>query len=141
MWLVFAGGLHAVDVSDPLKPKFAGCFGGDGYVHDAQCLIYRGPDAKFYGKEVIVKQTWFIQWLKFSSWDAPILDKFVLALFTDIAFQVCFCYNENTFTIVDVGNKANMKVISKKGYSGYKYTHQVRIIIIMSLHWGAFWEW
>ena len=24
----------------------------DGYVHDAQCLIYRGPDAEFQGKEI-----------------------------------------------------------------------------------------
>ena len=41
-----------VDVSDPLNPTFAGCFGGDGYVHDAQCTIYTGPDTEHQGKEV-----------------------------------------------------------------------------------------
>ena len=35
------GGLHMVDVSEPLKPKFVGCFDGDGYTHDAQCILYR----------------------------------------------------------------------------------------------------
>ena len=37
-------GLHMVDVNEPTNPKFAGCFGQDGYVHDAQCVIYNGPD-------------------------------------------------------------------------------------------------
>ena len=41
-----------VDVSDPLNPTFAGCFGDDGYVHDAQCTIYTGPDIEHQGKEV-----------------------------------------------------------------------------------------
>ena len=41
-----------VDVSDPLNPTFAGCFGDDGYVHDAQCTIYTGPDTEHQGKEV-----------------------------------------------------------------------------------------
>lgn len=53
-----AGGLHVVDVSNPLEPKFAGCFGGDGYVHDAQCLIYRGPDVNYYGQEVSPWNLW-----------------------------------------------------------------------------------
>lgn len=39
-------GLHMVDVNDPVDPKFAGCFGQDGYVHDAQCIIYNGPDSR-----------------------------------------------------------------------------------------------
>ena len=47
-----SGGLHAVDVSDPLNPTFAGCFGDDGYVHDAQCTIYTGPDTEHQDKEV-----------------------------------------------------------------------------------------
>ena len=41
-----------MDVSDPLNPTFAGCFGDDGYVHDAQCTIYTGPDTEHQGKEV-----------------------------------------------------------------------------------------
>ena len=48
------GGLHMVDVSDPLNPSFAGCFDDDGYTHDAQCLVYDGPDTEHTGKEICV---------------------------------------------------------------------------------------
>jgi choice-of-anchor B domain-containing protein len=46
------GGLHVVDVIDPLNPTTAGCFGGGDYVHDAQCVNYNGPDPNFKGKEI-----------------------------------------------------------------------------------------
>jgi len=46
------GGLQAFDVSNPLNPTLAGCFGGDGYTHDAQCVIYRGPDTRYTGREI-----------------------------------------------------------------------------------------
>jgi choice-of-anchor B domain-containing protein len=53
------GGLHMVDIRSPLHPQFAGCFAdsttgrsGTGYTHDAQCVIYHGPDAKFSGREI-----------------------------------------------------------------------------------------
>eukprot|EP00918_Siedleckia_nematoides_P062792 GHVU01136822.1.p1 GENE.GHVU01136822.1~~GHVU01136822.1.p1 ORF type:complete len:544 (+),score=42.24 GHVU01136822.1:109-1740(+) len=82
------GGLHAIDVKDPLNPTFVGCFADDGYTHDAQCVVYRGPDQKYYGREV------------------------------------CFCNNEDSLTLVDVTDKANMTLISKRGYEGYAYTHQ-----------------
>ena len=36
-----------VDVSDPLDPTFISCYGGDGYVHDAQCVNYEGPDERY----------------------------------------------------------------------------------------------
>ena len=49
-----AGGLHMVDLRQPLSPRFAGCFDQDGYTHDAQCVIYRGPDADRVGTEVCV---------------------------------------------------------------------------------------
>ncbi len=39
--------------------------------------------------------------------------------------QICFCYNENTFTIVDVTDKGNMQMIAREGYTGARYTHQV----------------
>ena len=42
----------AVDVSDPVNPVFAGCFGDDGYNHDAQCIVYNGPDTQHVGQEV-----------------------------------------------------------------------------------------
>ena len=53
------GGLHMIDLEDPAHPVFAGCFAqegtgrrGTGYVHDAQCVIYRGPDTEHAGKEI-----------------------------------------------------------------------------------------
>ena len=52
------GGLHMVDISNPLSPEFAGCFtdalSRRGYSHDAQCVVYDGPDAAWQGKEVCV---------------------------------------------------------------------------------------
>ena len=81
-------GLHVVNIRDMLRPQFAGCFGDDGYVHDAQCVNYRGPDTRYQGREI------------------------------------CFCYNENTLTIVDVEDKENMRLLSRVSYSGYYYTHQ-----------------
>ncbi len=46
------GGLHMVNIQNPTRPTFAGCFSDDGYTHDAQCLIYNGPDADHRGKEL-----------------------------------------------------------------------------------------
>jgi choice-of-anchor B domain-containing protein len=83
-----AGGLLVVDLADPANPKYAGCFSADGYTHDTQCVIYRGPDGRYKGKEI------------------------------------CFAYNEDSFTIVDVTNKANMVMVSRMPYYGVSYTHQ-----------------
>jgi len=47
-----AGGLHIIDVNDPMNPTFAGCFAEDGYVHDVQCVIYNGPDTTYSGREI-----------------------------------------------------------------------------------------
>jgi choice-of-anchor B domain-containing protein len=85
---VCAGGLLVIDVSDPLNPTTVGCFGGDGYVHDAQCVIYHGPDARYQGHEL------------------------------------CFCFNEDSLTIVDVSDKGAMRMIAKSGYVNAAYTHQ-----------------
>ena len=85
-------GLHVVNVRDPYIPQFAGCFGQDGYVHDAQCVIYKGPDTDYQGREI------------------------------------CFCYNENTLTIVDVEDKDNMKMLSRVPYNNVYYTHQVTLL-------------
>jgi len=46
------GGLHMVDVTRPLEPRFAGCFSDDGYTHDAQCVVYHGPDAEHANREI-----------------------------------------------------------------------------------------
>ena len=47
-----SGGLHMVDISTPTNPTQAGCYGGDGYVHDAHCVVYNGPDAAYAGSEI-----------------------------------------------------------------------------------------
>ena len=48
-----------IDLKDPANPVFAGCFSdgstgrrGTGYSHDAQCVVYRGPDADYVGHEI-----------------------------------------------------------------------------------------
>jgi len=48
----FDGGLHIVDINDPLNPTLIGEFSGDGYTHDAQVVSYVGPDVNFEGKEI-----------------------------------------------------------------------------------------
>ncbi|XP_065188912.1 uncharacterized protein LOC135819604 [Sycon ciliatum] len=83
-----AGGLHIVDIREPLSPRFLACYGRDYYTHDAQCVIYHGPDVRYYGNEI------------------------------------CFAYNENTLTIIDVTNKKNMVMLSRTKYKNVAYTHQ-----------------
>lgn len=46
------GGLHIVDINDPKNPQYLTCFDSDGYTHDAQCVIYQGPDTDYAGTEV-----------------------------------------------------------------------------------------
>ena len=93
------GGLHMVDVSDPLNPTFAGCAvvqndrsGGDersdNYVHDVECIIYDGPDSDYTGREI------------------------------------CFGSNEDVVVIYDVTDKSDPQVISATGYPTAAYTHQ-----------------
>lgn len=45
-------GLIFIDLTDPANPTSPGCASGDGYVHDAQCVVYRGPDTKYVGTEI-----------------------------------------------------------------------------------------
>jgi choice-of-anchor B domain-containing protein len=89
------GGLHMVDLSEPLEPAFAGCFAdlgtgrhGSGYTHDVQCVIYDGPDADYQGREI------------------------------------CFGSNETHVSIADVTDKGNPEAISRTDYPFVKYTHQ-----------------
>ena len=58
-----AAGFHAIDARDPSRPSFAGCFSDvdlasgpspSGYAHDAQCVVYRGPDADYAGRQLCV---------------------------------------------------------------------------------------
>jgi choice-of-anchor B domain-containing protein len=89
------GGLHMVDVHEPLQPKFAGCFAdpttgraGTGYTHDAQCVVYHGPTAKYQGR------------------------------------QICFGLNETALSIADVTDKAHPVAISHATYPNVGYAHQ-----------------
>ncbi len=89
------GGYHMVDVRDPKKPKFAGCYGdprtgraGTGYSHDAQCVKYSGPDSRYTGKEV------------------------------------CIGSNETAISIADLSDKKNPVAISRASYPDVAYAHQ-----------------
>ena len=46
------GGLYIVDLLDPRNPRQAGCYSQVGYIHDTQCVIYRGADKRFAGREI-----------------------------------------------------------------------------------------
>ena len=55
------GGLHIIDINDPKNPTFAGCYedtapprrrSNSAYIHDAQCVVYNGPDTDHTGSEV-----------------------------------------------------------------------------------------
>ncbi|NNE59209.1 MAG: choice-of-anchor B family protein [Hellea sp.] len=47
-----AGGLYMLNIANPVDPIFAGCHSNQGYTHDAQCVIYNGPDTAHVGKEI-----------------------------------------------------------------------------------------
>ena len=49
-----SGGLHIVDISDPLAPAFAGCYERAGYIHAAQCFVYDGPDVDHQGRPLCI---------------------------------------------------------------------------------------
>ena len=52
------GGLVMIDIREPLSPEFAGCFTDTeglifpGRTHDAQCVVYTGPDRDYTGREL-----------------------------------------------------------------------------------------
>ncbi|RMH22841.1 MAG: choice-of-anchor B family protein [Gemmatimonadetes bacterium] len=89
------GGLHMIDIRDPLSPEFAGCFQDTttgrqltGYSHDAQCVTYHGPDPDHQGAEV------------------------------------CFGANETALSIADVTDKTAPVAIATATYPNVGYTHQ-----------------
>ncbi|USP75737.1 uncharacterized protein yc1106_03011 [Curvularia clavata] len=47
-----AGGPMWINLDDPTKPYVEGCSGQDGYCHDLQCIVYRGPHKKYYGRDI-----------------------------------------------------------------------------------------
>jgi len=38
--------------------------------------------------------------------------------------EICYCYDEDTLTIVDVTEKSSPVTVARIGYQGYQYTHQ-----------------
>ncbi len=89
------GGLHMVNIQDPMNPTFEGCFAdpstgrsGTGYTHDAQCVTYDGPDSQYQGHEI------------------------------------CIGANETAISFADVTDKENPKAISTVSYPDYAYVHQ-----------------
>ena len=55
------GGLHMIDIKNPKEPKFVGCFADTetgrqrtGYIHDALCVNYKGPDKRYKGHELCI---------------------------------------------------------------------------------------
>ena len=47
-----SGGLHIVDIQNPLNPTILGTFSQDGYTHDAQVVNYIGEDAQYQDREI-----------------------------------------------------------------------------------------
>jgi choice-of-anchor B domain-containing protein len=89
------GGLHMLDLSEPARPVFAGCFAhantgrsGTGYSHDAQCVVYHGPDDKYRGREI------------------------------------CLGSNETALSISDVTDKDNPVTVAIMNYPNVEYAHQ-----------------
>jgi choice-of-anchor B domain-containing protein len=89
------GGLHMVDIRDPMEPSFAGCFAdpgtgmtGTGTTHDTQCVVYRGTDTRYQGQEI------------------------------------CFSSNETAVSIADVTDKANPVGLATAEHPRSAYIHQ-----------------
>lgn len=50
----FNGGPLFINIQNPTNPIVEGGYSDGGYSHDAQVIIYNGPDADYTGKEIMV---------------------------------------------------------------------------------------
>ena len=50
----FNGGVHFLNLENPIVPTLAGGWGLYGYTHDAQVITYNGPDNTYVGSEIFV---------------------------------------------------------------------------------------
>jgi choice-of-anchor B domain-containing protein len=50
----FEGGLHIVDINNPLNPLVLGGFANDGYTHDGFACTYHGPDPDHQDRRIMV---------------------------------------------------------------------------------------
>jgi choice-of-anchor B domain-containing protein len=57
----YSGGSHFVNIQDPLNPVAAGGYGNDGYTHDAQVIVYNGPDTDYIGHEILISSSGSVQ--------------------------------------------------------------------------------
>ncbi|KAA3625080.1 MAG: choice-of-anchor B family protein [Flavobacterium sp.] len=51
---LYNGGPHFINIQDPLNPTDEGGYALDGYSHDAQVVLYNGPDTSYNGKEILI---------------------------------------------------------------------------------------
>jgi choice-of-anchor B domain-containing protein len=50
----FLGGVHFLNLNDPQNFRFEGGYANAGYSHDAQVVLYRGPDKDYSGREIFL---------------------------------------------------------------------------------------
>ena len=50
---LYQGGPVFIDINEPKNPQIVGGYAADSYTHDAQIVIYNGPDEKYVGKEIL----------------------------------------------------------------------------------------
>ena len=93
-----------LDISDPANPVDIGKIDAYGYTHDAQCVVYTGPDADYNGD--------------YEGGDAD----------GDASngnqAELCFLANERWMRVVDVTDAANTKLIATIEYQSAEYAHQ-----------------
>ena len=50
---LFQGGPAFINIADPKNPVLEGGYAEDSYTHDAQIVIYNGPDPEYQGRELL----------------------------------------------------------------------------------------
>ena len=50
---LYNGGPVFININDPKNPSIVGGFEAASYTHDAQIVVYQGPDSNFTGKELL----------------------------------------------------------------------------------------
>ena len=48
-----SGGPHFINIQNPLVPLGEGGYSAEGYCHDAQVVVYNGPDSDYTGREIL----------------------------------------------------------------------------------------
>lgn len=93
-----AGGPMFINLQDPENPFIEGCAPQDGYTHDAQCIVYRGPDTRYWERDICYA-------------------------YNEDTLTIYDVTNKQ-----GIGADAQAKVISRTPYTGASYTHQGWVI-------------